>query len=203
MSGISQKNNKGMTIKDMVTTGIFAALCFVLIMLGGAVFGVNPVLTFAVPIGSALLAGPVFLLLIAKVPKNGPLIITGIVTGAILFATGMHWTTDIGYILMGIVANYIAAAGGFKKIRLNIIAYMVFSLAGVGPYATFFLARDTFMSYMIKKGTEQDYLDTMTNTGQMWMLPAIIIGTLLVAFISGLIGKWLLNKQFEKAGITV
>ena len=64
----TQKNS--LTIKDLVTTGIFSALCFILVLLGGVFFGANPVLTFWMPVGSALLAGPVFLLLIAKVPKH-------------------------------------------------------------------------------------------------------------------------------------
>ena len=71
----TQKNS--LTIKDLVTTGIFSALCFILVLLGGVFFGANPVLTFWMPVGSALLAGPVFLLLIAKVPKHGPLTIVG------------------------------------------------------------------------------------------------------------------------------
>ena len=54
----TQKNS--LTIKDLVTTGIFSALCFILVLLGGVFFGANPVLTFWMPVGSALLAGPVF-----------------------------------------------------------------------------------------------------------------------------------------------
>ena len=83
----TQKNS--LTIKDLVTTGIFSALCFILVLLGGVFFGANPVLTFWMPVGSALLAGPVFLLLIAKVPKHGPLTIVGIITGLIFFVTGL------------------------------------------------------------------------------------------------------------------
>lgn len=91
----TQKNS--LTIKDLVTTGIFSALCFILVLLGGVFFGANPVLTFWMPVGSALLAGPVFLLLIAKVPKHGPLTIVGIITGLIFFVTGMHWTMCVAY----------------------------------------------------------------------------------------------------------
>lgn len=49
----TQKNS--LTIKDLVTTGIFSALCFILVLLGGVFFGANPVLTFWMPVGSALL----------------------------------------------------------------------------------------------------------------------------------------------------
>ena len=53
----NQVNAKaGLSVKDLVTTGIFTALLFVFIMVGGVFFATNPVLTFFMPAGSALLA---------------------------------------------------------------------------------------------------------------------------------------------------
>lgn len=77
---VNQKvsNQKGLTVKDLVTTGIFAALIWVTMLTGGLPFAPNPLLTFYMPLGSALLGGPVFLLLVAKVPKFGPIPIVGI-----------------------------------------------------------------------------------------------------------------------------
>ena len=57
---------KGLTVKDLVTTGIFTALVFVFVLVGGIFFAPNPVLTFFMPAGSGLLAGPVVLLMMAK-----------------------------------------------------------------------------------------------------------------------------------------
>ena len=43
----NQVNAKaGLSVKDLVTTGIFTALLFVFIMVGGVFFATNPVLTF-------------------------------------------------------------------------------------------------------------------------------------------------------------
>ena len=36
---------KGLSVKDLVTTGIFTALLFVFTMVGGVFFATNPVLT--------------------------------------------------------------------------------------------------------------------------------------------------------------
>ena len=68
MSNQANSLNKGLTVKDLVTTGIFTALVFVFVLVGGIFFAPNPVLTFFMLAGSGLLAGPVFLLLIVKVP---------------------------------------------------------------------------------------------------------------------------------------
>ena len=67
MSNQVNSMNKGLTVKDLVTTGIFTALVFVFVLVGGIFFAPNLVLTFFTPAGSGLLAGPVFLLMIANI----------------------------------------------------------------------------------------------------------------------------------------
>ena len=77
-SGV-QEAKRGLGAKDLVTTGVCIALYFVFMMVGSMLFAPNPVLTVLMPAGAALLTGPAYLLLIARVPKHGPLIILGIV----------------------------------------------------------------------------------------------------------------------------
>ena len=97
MSNQVNSMNKGLTVKDLVTTGIFTALLFVFVLVGGVFFATNPVLTFFMPAGGGLLAGPIYLLLIAKVHKRWSLSIMGIIMGIIWFVTGMHWAFALGY----------------------------------------------------------------------------------------------------------
>lgn len=70
--------SRGLNIKDLITTGIFSALFAVVTMIGGGLFACNPVLTYCLPLAVALVTAPVFLLLVAKLPKRGPIIILGI-----------------------------------------------------------------------------------------------------------------------------
>ena len=92
---------KGLSVKDLVTTGIFTALLFVFTMVGGVFFATNPVLTFYMPAGSALLCGPIYLLMVAKVQKRWSLTIMGVLIGIVWFVTGMHWAFALGYMIMG------------------------------------------------------------------------------------------------------
>lgn len=191
-----------LTVKDLVTTGIFSALLFVAVMIGGIPFAPNPVTTFYMPLGSALLGGPVFLLMVAKVPKRGPITIAGILIGIIFFATGMHWAMDLGYILGGFIADIIAGAKRYRSMKLNILSYSVLSLGCTGTYICYFVDPASWGSLMLQNGTDAGYIDTMNAAAQGWMLPVIIIGTIVVAAFSGWVGTKLLQKQFEKAGIT-
>ena len=193
---------KGLTVKDLVTTGIFSAIFLVFTLIGSILFAPNPVLTFYMPMGAALLCGPVYLLMIAKVQKRWSVTILGIVMGIIWFVTGMHWAFSLGYIGMGIIADLVAGAGHYRNKVVNLLSYMLMSLGSVYTYVVFFIDPQGWASTMLENGTEQTYIDTMSASAPSWLLAVIIIGTLAIAAFSGGIGGKLLKKQFEKAGIT-
>ena len=202
MSNQINPAKKSLTIKDLVTTGIFSAIFLVFTMIGGIFFAPNPVLTFYMPMGAALLCGPVYLLMIAKVQKRWSVTILGIIMGIIWFVTGMHWAFSLGYIGMGIIADLVAGAGDYRNKAVNLLSYMLMSLGGVYTYVVFFSDPQGWASTMLENGTEQSYIDTMSASAPSWLLAVIIIGTLAIAAFSGWIGGKLLKKQFEKAGIT-
>ena len=202
MSNQINPAKKSLTIKDLVTTGIFSAIFLVFTMIGGIFFEPNPVLTFYMPMGAALLCGPVYLLMIAKVQKRWSVTILGIIMGIIWFVTGMHWAFSLGYIGMGIIADLVAGAGDYRNKAVNLLSYMLMSLGGVYTYVVFFIDPQGWASTMLENGTEQSYIDTMSASAPSWLLAVIIIGTLAIAAFSGWIGGKLMKKQFEKAGIT-
>lgn len=195
-------NQKGLTVKDLIITGVFSALIFICITAGGGFFAINPVLTFYMPIGSAVLTGPAFLLLIAKVPKRFPVTISGLLLGIFFFATGMHWAFSLGYILMGIAADVVAGTQKYKSKKINVLAYILFSLGATGSYLVYFINPESWISTMLNNGTTQDYINTMQESAGWWVLVIMLVGTVIVAGLSGLVGCHLLKKQFEKAGIT-
>lgn len=205
MAAQASKNSMGkkaLTVRDLVTTGIFSALFLVFTLIGGMFFAPNPVITFYMPMGSALLCGPVFLLMVAKVQKRWSLTILGVIMAVVWFVTGMHPAFSLGYLGMGILADIVAGLGQYRSRRINLLAYMVMSLGGVFTYAVFFIDPEGWSSTMLKNGTEQSYIDTMSASAPSWLLPVIIVGTLAVAAFSGWVGNRMLKKQFEKAGIT-
>lgn len=198
----NQTAKRGLSVKDLVTIGIFTALMLVFSMVGGIFFAPNPVLTFYMPVGSAILCGPIYLLLIAKVKKRFAITILGALIGIIWFVTGMHWAFALGTILMGIVADLAAGIGGYASRKINAISYMLYSLGGTGSYLVFFADPDGWAKTMLGNGTEQGYIDTMQATGNSAILAVMLIGTLAAALISAAVGSKMLKKQFEKAGIT-
>ena len=190
---------KGLGVKDLVTVGIFSALFLVFALVGGIFFAPNPVLTFYMPVGSALLCGPIYLLMLAKVKKRWAVSILGAILCIVWFVTGMHWAMALGYLVMGVAADFVASAGEYKSKMMNSVSYIVISLGGTASYLVFFANPDGWAKTMLGNGTEQSYIDTMRETGSVWIM---IVGTVLAAAVSAFVGCKMLRKQFEKSGIT-
>lgn len=200
MSNQVNSLKKGLTVKDLVTTGIFSAIFFVFTLVGGLPFAPNPVLTFYMPMGAALLCGPIYLLMVAKVQKRWSVTILGIIMGIIWFATGMHWAFSLGYIGMGLIADLVAGAGHYRNKAINLLSYMLISLGGIYTYVVFFLDPDGWASTMLNNGTEQSYIDTMNASAPSWLLVVIIAGTLTVAALSGWVGGKMLKSSLKRLG---
>lgn len=195
------EGKKKLGAKDLIVTGIFAVLLLMAAMIGGGPFATVPTLTFYFPIGAAVLAGPIFMLFIAKVPKYGALAIVGAVLCILGTLTGMHWGMNFGFLICSIIASIIAGLGKFKKPVLNIIAYIVYCIGPMGTYFVFFFNRESWISFMLKKGTKQEYIDKMSQVATSGMIVIMVVGTLVVGLLSGLLGLRLMRKQFIKAGI--
>lgn len=190
---------KGLGVKDLVTVGIFSALFLVFALVGVIFFAPNPVLTFYMPVGSALLCGPIYLLMLAKVKKRLAVSILGAILCIVWFVTGMHWAMALGYLVMGVAADFVAGAGEYKSKMMNSVSYIVISLGGTASYLVFFANPDGWAKTMLGNGTEQSYIDTMRETGSVWIM---LVGTVLAAAVSAFVGCKMLRKQFEKSGIT-
>lgn len=193
---------KGLSVKDLVTVGIFSALFLVFALVDGIFFAPNPVLTFYMPVGSALLCGPVYLLMLAKVKKRWAASILGAILCIVWFVTGMHWAMALGYLVMGVAADFVAGAGEYKSKMMNSVSYIVISLGGTASYLVFFANPDGWAKTMLGNGTEQSYIDTMRETGSVWIMLVMLVGTVLAAAVSAFVGCKMLRKQFEKSGIT-
>ena len=193
---MDKKENK-LQVKDLIMIGVFSALYFVLNMVGGMPFAMNPILTFYQPIGSAFLSGIIFMFLIAKSPKRGTITILAVIMCILRFATGMHWAMGVGTLIAGIIAEIIA---GSNK-TMNMLSFGIFALGDIGTFLVYFINPESWSNAMIKKGTDISYIESMNAAAANWMIYVIVIGTFLVALLSAWIGMKLLKKQFEKAGI--
>ena len=106
------------------------------------------------------------------------------------------------FIVLGFIADRITASKNFKSFRKNLTAYCIFALAPMGAYLPMAIMPAQFDEFMRKKGNVSSFSDIIHSIGaNWWAIPAMLLGTLICAIIGGMIGKKLLKKHFEKAGI--
>ncbi len=201
MQTINKK--KGLTVKDLVTVGIFSALFLVFALVGGIFFAPNPVLTFlyARRQRAAVRTGvPAYACQGAEALGGGEH--PGALLCIVWFCDRHALGNGARYLVMGIIADLIAGTGGYKSKKINSLSYILLSLGGTASYLVFFADPDGWAKTMLGNGTEQSYIDTMRSTGTTWILVIMLVGTVIAAAISAFVGCKMLKKQFEKAGIT-
>lgn len=181
------RDRKGLTIRDLVTTGIFTALILVFTLIGGVFFASNPVPTFYTPAASALLCGPIDLLRVARVQKPWSITVMDILMGVVRFITGMHRAFALGYMLMGAVAELVAGTRHYRSRMVNVLSCILFSLGGTGSYLVFFIDPAGWSRTMLGNGTEKSYDDTMQATANTWMLIAMFVPIPVTASVSVLV----------------
>ncbi len=187
--------------RDLITLGVYSVLYVVVMFIAGMPFAFSPVLTYALPVSAAFFCAPVYLLLVAKVPRRGAVAILGAVVGLVLFVTGMFWLWAVAALVLGVAAGEIAALGRFRSPGLNTVSYVVLALAPLASYVMVWINQQSYRAYLVGKGTADSDMNTMIAAANQWLLVAIVVGTLLAAWLGTLLGRRMLARHFTRAGI--
>lgn len=192
-----------MKTKDIITTGIYTALYFVFLCLGtllSVLLAYSANMKYA-PAFIALLAGTVYMLLIAKIKKFGCLILMSAVISVFFFMSGHFAFSFLPNLISGILADIIAKFGKYENKLYNLISYIVFSFGNLGPVIMMWVVRDAYIEHLVAIGKDTSYInEVMVNSdfsNVAWLSLTIIIGGLL----GGLFGQYMLKKHFNKAGM--
>lgn len=188
--------------RDFISIGVFTLIYAAVTFVVGGVSQMTPVTFPLMPAAVALFTGPIFMLYTAKTPKRGALTIMGVIIGILSFASGMFWMMAVFYAVFGVLADLICASGKFKSFKRNLLGYCVFVLPPMGGHVPMAILPEQFDAFMAEKGDFSAFSGVIDAIGaNWWALPLMAAITVLCAVISGMIGRKLLRKHFERAGI--
>ena len=105
------KNSQKLQTRDFISVGIFSLIYAVAAFIIGGIVQMTPITFPFMPMIVALFTGTVFMLYIAKIPKRGAIIILGIISGILLFITGMFWMMTAFFFVLGFIADFIYMSG--------------------------------------------------------------------------------------------
>ena len=193
-----QETGNKLNGRDLINIGIYAAIYFVIVM-ALAMTGLIPIFLILLSSMVGIIGGIPFMLFLTKVKKPGMILIMSLIMGILMFVTGMTWMPIPFSIVTGIIAELVYRNGGYKSMRSAILTTGLFSLWACGNYLPLFLQKAQYFADRTRFG--QDYIDAVAKLTPNWMFFVLLIATFACGVIGGLIGKALLKKHFERAGI--
>lgn len=188
-----------LNVKDLITVGIFSVIIIVLIFVFG-MLGYIPILMLALPILAALICGIPYMLFLTRVSKFGMVTLLGLILGIVMFLSGHTWVPIVTFTICALIADVILKMGNYSSVKNSIISHGVFILGIMGNMLPFFILRDQYMSAM-RTSMGNDYVNVIAPYLQSNFLIVLIILTFIAGLISAYIGKIVLKKHFERAGI--
>ncbi len=194
---------KKLGIKDFVLMGIFSAIMFALAMALMVITGITPAVYLFYPAIFSLICGPIFMLVAVKVQKFGAFLIPSVIMGILLGLMGAQ-TLLITVIVFGFIAELIANSDKYTSYKRIAAAYIFLML---GFYAGDIAPIYVFTSWYIKQstggvaGADMTYLNALISAAKGGLGVVSIAACLIGAFLGTIIGKRILKKHFEKAGL--
>ena len=192
-------DNKKLKVKDLVSIGVFAVIYFVL-MFGVGMMGMIPILFLVYPTVLAIVAGTVVMLFMTKVQKPWALFIFGMISPLVMFAGGHTYVVVVLSLIVMTTAELIRKIGNYNSFKYNMLSYAVFSTWICGSLMQMLLAKEKYLKMSIDM-MGKDYVDAMEKLITYPHMALVALGAFLGGIIGAYIGKALLKKHFEKAGI--
>jgi energy-coupling factor transport system substrate-specific component len=193
------EKSKKINAKDLINVGIYTALYLVMYFVLGMLNAIPifyPILLVLSPIVTAI----PFMLFLTKVKKPGMVFIMSLILGVFWFMMGYTWLPVVSYIIFGLIAEIIFKKGEYKNFKLITIGYWMFSCGSLGCQAPIWLMTDSYMVYVRDYMGEQ-YANQLAHYMPSWMGIAAFGLVLIGAVIGASLGKKMLKKHFERAGI--
>lgn len=192
-------DNKKLKVKDLVSIGVFGVIYLVLLF-GIGMMGIIPILFLIYPTVLGIVAGTVVMLFMTKVQKPWALFIFGMISPLVMFAAGHTYVVVVLSLIVMIIAELIRKIGNYNSFKYNMLSYAVFSIWICSSMMQMLLAKEKYLEMSIEM-MGKDYVDAMEKLITYPHMALVALGAFLGGIIGAYIGKALLKKHFEKAGI--
>ena len=139
------------------------------------------------------------MLFLTKVKKFGMIWIMSIIMGILMLLTGMaQYALIIGF-FTGLIADLIYKSGNYQSASKAVLTCGVFSIWVFGNFIPIFFDKEAYWS--TRQSFGEEYITTLNQITPAWLSPILLVATFVCGIIGGLIGRAVLKKHFEKAGI--
>lgn len=187
---------------DLITTGIFTLLFFVVVFAFAMLFSGIPLLSPFIVCADAIFGGVIFLYLATKLCKFGAITIMSFIIGLIMCLAGHFWPCLIFGSVFGLLADLLCSRGEYRKFGWNTAGYAAMMLGiALNGYSPMLFFEDAFRQSRLDMGMSGEIIQQILDVIHGPMIIAAFAGVIACSVIGALMGKALLKKHFEKAGV--
>jgi energy-coupling factor transport system substrate-specific component len=193
------EKSKKINAKDLINVGIYTALYLVVFFVVGMLTAI-PILYPALFVIWPIVTGIPFMLFLTKVEKPGMISIMSLILAVFWFMMGYTWIGFTFFLVFGLLSEIFFKAAQYKNFKLITIGYWIFSCGGLGAPANIWLAGDDYMT-SIREHMGDQFTDQLIHYMPWWMV-IVAFGLLFIGSVIGaLLGRKMLKKHFQRAGI--
>ena len=196
-----ENSSKKLKAKDFITVGIFTAILFVIEFLLGMLGYIHPYIVASYVIIMPLVSGIPMMLFYTKVEKFGMITTVSILIAIIMFIGGMGYLGTPLIIISGIVADLIAKTGQYKSFKKIVISFGVFNFWICANYFPVIITADSYRQGLVDEGYSAEYVNNLFAAINVRTIGVLVVLCFIFGCIGAVIGKAVVKKHFEKAGI--
>lgn len=190
-----------LSAKDFITVGIFTALLFVVEFACGMLGYIHPYIVASYVVMIPLVGSIPMMLFYTKVDKFGMISIMSVLIAIIMFVTGMGYLGAPLIILAGVIADLIAKSGAYKNFKRIVISYGVFCFWICANYFPVVITAQSYRDNLVEAGYSIEYCDNLFRAINSKTIAVLLILCFVFGCIGAFLGKAVVKKHFEKAGI--
>ena len=185
-------------VRDLVTIGVFGVIYFVCMFAVG-MMGVVPILYLFYPMVFGVVGGPIVLLFMARY-KAWALVIFGMITPIIMFLFGHTLLVPGVALVTMLVAEGIRRIGKYRSLRYNMLAYVVMATILCSSLLQMLVMKERYLQ-LTEAEMGREYTEALEKLISVRNMGFVYLGAMLGGTVGAFLGRKLLKKHFEKAGI--
>ena len=194
-------NNNKLKAKDFITVGIFTAILFVVEFACGMLGYIHPFIVASYVIMIPLVGAIPMMLFYTKVQKFGMITIMSVLIAIIMFVMGMGYLGAPLIVAAGVIADLIAKSGKYKSFKKTMVSYGVFCLWICANYFPVVITADAYRKSLTDGGYSAEYCNNLFLAIHYKTICVLLALCFVFGCIGAVIGKAVVKKHFEKAGI--
>lgn len=191
------KNNEKMNVRDYITAAIMYVLMFLVYAGVGAPIGMTVAGSLFVFAACAVVWGTIFILLFTKVNKKGVVLLFGLIWAAMQLMS--FWGVAIVIAIGAVIAELLWDKLDRRKFSTMLLCFTVQVIfLYLGMTLPLIFMKDMYLAAV------SAYADLYSTVFDMLIGPMFFVGlaaTVVGCIVGAFLGKLLLKKHFETAGI--